>query len=137
LALFLSQTELIDEFGAAQQRSLTEFEAALGHNQSGWSDQTKGLAQQTLNAGLRAARDTTAAMLEEAGRMNVSVLPTPFSGCGNFCFSSTFASPYCTMSLSELLMATALSTVLLAANCDKSLAASPTVDESLTKVRVG
>jgi sulfonate transport system substrate-binding protein len=41
------------------------------------------------------------------------------------------------MSLSELLMATALSTVLLTVSCDKSLAASPTVEGSPTKVRVG
>jgi hypothetical protein len=49
---------------------LSEFEAALGRNQIAWSEQAKGLAQQSLNAGLRAARDSTALMLEKAARMN-------------------------------------------------------------------
>ena len=57
---------------------LSEFEAALGRNQIAWSEQAKGLAQQSLNAGLRAARDSTALMLEEAARMNGAAVRKAF-----------------------------------------------------------
>jgi hypothetical protein len=70
LAQWLSQQELLEENAAEHQRLLSEFEAALGRNQTAWSEQAKGLAQQSLNAGLRGARDSTALMLEEAARMN-------------------------------------------------------------------
>jgi hypothetical protein len=53
---------------------LSEFEAALGRNQGAWSEQAKSLAQQSLNAGLRAARDSIALTLEEAARMNAAAV---------------------------------------------------------------
>jgi hypothetical protein len=78
LAQWLSQKELLEENAAEHQRLLTEFEAALGRNQTSWSEQAKGLAQQSLNAGLRAARDSTALLLEEAARMNGSAVRKAF-----------------------------------------------------------
>jgi hypothetical protein len=78
LAQWLSQKELLEENTAEHQRLLSEFEAALGRNQATWSEQAKNLAQQSLNAGLRAARDSTALMLEEAARMNAAALRKAF-----------------------------------------------------------
>ena|ERR1700693_4492881 len=72
IAQWLSQKEMLEENAAEHQRLLSEFEAALGRNQTAWSEQAKGLAQQSLNAGLRASRDSTALMLEEAARMNAA-----------------------------------------------------------------
>jgi hypothetical protein len=78
LAQWLSQNELLEENAAQQQRLLSEFEAALGRNQAAWAEQAKGLAQQSLNAGLRAARDSTALLLEEAARMNGAAVRKAF-----------------------------------------------------------
>ena len=74
LAQWLSQRELLEENAAEHQRLLSEFEAALGRNQTTWSEQAKNLAQQSLSAGLRASRDSTALMLEEAARMNAAAV---------------------------------------------------------------
>jgi hypothetical protein len=49
---------------------LSEFQAALGKSQTAWSEQAKALAQQSLNAGLQAAQNSMALLLEEAARMN-------------------------------------------------------------------
>ena len=78
LAQWLSQQELLEQNAAEQQRLLSEFEAALGRNQSAWSEQAKGLAQQSLNAALLAARDNTALLLEEAARMNSAAVRKAF-----------------------------------------------------------
>jgi len=78
LAQWLSQQELLEENAAEHQRLLSEFEAALGRNQTAWSEQAKGLAQQSLNAGLRGARDSTALMLEEAARINGAAVRKAF-----------------------------------------------------------
>jgi hypothetical protein len=78
LAQWLSQKELLEENAAEHQRLLTEFEAALGRNQTAWNEQAKGLAQQSLNAGLRAARDSTALLLEEAARINGAAVRKAF-----------------------------------------------------------
>jgi hypothetical protein len=53
---------------------LSEFQAALGRNQTAWSEQAKPLAQQSLNAGLQAAQNSTPLLLEEAARMNGAAL---------------------------------------------------------------
>ena len=58
---------LLEEMAAQQQKLLSEFEAALGRNQTTWSDQAKNLAQKSLNGALRAARDNTA-LLRRGGR---------------------------------------------------------------------
>jgi hypothetical protein len=63
----------LEQNAAKQQRLLSEFEAAIGRSQTAWSEQAKGLAQQTLNAALLAARDSTALMLEEAARVWLSL----------------------------------------------------------------
>jgi hypothetical protein len=42
-----------------------------------WTDQAKGLANQSLNAALRAARDSTVALVEEAARTNAGVVRDP------------------------------------------------------------
>jgi Transcriptional activator TraM len=57
---------------------LSEFEPSLGRNQTTWSEQAKNLAQQSFNAGLRVARDSTALMLEEAARMNAAAVRKAF-----------------------------------------------------------
>jgi Transcriptional activator TraM len=72
LALWVSQRELLEHNAAKQQKLLSEFQAALGRNQSAWSDQAKALAQQSLNAGLQAAQNSTALLLEEAARMKAT-----------------------------------------------------------------
>jgi hypothetical protein len=78
LAQWVSQKQLLEQNAAEHQRLLGEFEAALGRNQTAWSEQAKSLAQQSLNAGLRAARDSTALMLEEAARMNGAAVRKAF-----------------------------------------------------------
>jgi hypothetical protein len=69
---------LLEENAAEHQRLLTEFEAAPGRSQTSWSEQAKELAKQSLNAGLRAARDSTALLLEEAARMNGAAVRKAF-----------------------------------------------------------
>ena len=78
LAQWVSQKQLLEQNAAEHQRLLGEFEAAIGRNQTAWSEQAKGLAQQSLSAGLRAARDNTALMLEEAARMNGAAVRKAF-----------------------------------------------------------
>jgi hypothetical protein len=78
LAQWVSQKQLLEQNAAEHQRLLGEFEAAIGRNQTAWSEQAKNLAQQSLNAGLRAARDNTALMLEEAARMNGAAVRKAF-----------------------------------------------------------
>ena len=57
---------------------LSEFQAALGKSQTAWSEQAKALAQQSLNAGLQAAQQSTALLLEEAARMNAAAVRKAF-----------------------------------------------------------
>jgi hypothetical protein len=57
---------------------LSEFQAALGKSQTAWSEQAKALAQQSLNAGLQAAQQSTALLLEEAARMNAAAVRQAF-----------------------------------------------------------
>jgi hypothetical protein len=78
LAQWLSQKELLEENAAEHQRLLSEFEAAIGRSQTGWNEQAKALAQQSLNAALLAARDGTALLLEEAARMNGAAVRKAF-----------------------------------------------------------
>jgi len=78
LALWVSQKELLEQNAAQQQKLLSEFQAALGKSQTAWSEQAKALAQQSLNAGLRAAQNTTALLLEEAARMNAAAVRQAF-----------------------------------------------------------
>jgi hypothetical protein len=65
----VSQKELLEQNAAQQQKLLSEFEAALGRNQSTWSEQAKALAQQSLNlnAGLQAAPKSTALLRKRPG----------------------------------------------------------------------
>ena len=78
LALWVSQKELLEQNAVQQQKLLSEFQAALGKSQTAWSDQAKALAQQSLNAGLQAAQKSTALLLEEAARMNATVVSKAF-----------------------------------------------------------
>jgi hypothetical protein len=64
LALWVSQKVLLEQNAAQQQKLLSEFEAALGRNQTAWSEQAKGLAQQSLNGRLRAAQNSSALLPE-------------------------------------------------------------------------
>jgi hypothetical protein len=57
---------------------LSEFQAALGKSQTAWSEQAKALAQQSLNAGLQAAQNSTALLLEEAARVNGAAVRQAF-----------------------------------------------------------
>jgi hypothetical protein len=78
LALWVSQKELLEQNTAQQQKLLSEFQAALGKSQTAWSEQAKALAQQSLNAGLQAAQNSTALLLEEAARMNGAAVRKAF-----------------------------------------------------------
>jgi 7-keto-8-aminopelargonate synthetase-like enzyme len=60
------------------QRLLSEFQAALTRNQVTWSEQSKGLAQQSLNAALQAAQNSSALLLEEAARLNGATVRKAF-----------------------------------------------------------
>jgi hypothetical protein len=57
---------------------LSEFQAALGKSQTAWSEQAKAIAQKTLNAGLQAAQQSTALLLEEAARVNAAAVRQAF-----------------------------------------------------------
>jgi hypothetical protein len=74
LALWVAQQEFLEETAAEYQKLLAEFEAALGRNQTIWIDQAKGLANQSLNGALRAARDSTMLLVEEAARTNAGAV---------------------------------------------------------------
>ena len=74
----VSQKELLEQNAAQQQKLLSEFQAALGRNQTAWSEQAKALAQQSLTAGLQAAQNSTALLLEEAARVNAAALRKAF-----------------------------------------------------------
>ncbi len=78
LALWVSQKVLLEQNAAQQQKLLSEFQAALGKSQTAWSEQAKALAQQSLNAGLQAAQNGTALLLEEAARMNAAAVRQAF-----------------------------------------------------------
>ena len=78
LAQWLSQKELLEQNAAEHQRLLIEFQAALGRNQTAWSEQAKALAQQSLTAGLQAAQNSTALLLEEAARVNAAAVRKAF-----------------------------------------------------------
>ena len=78
LALWVAQRELLEQNDAQQQKLLSEFQAALGRNQTAWSEQAKALAQQSLNAGLQAAQKSTMLLLEEAARMNAAAVRKAF-----------------------------------------------------------
>jgi NADH dehydrogenase/NADH:ubiquinone oxidoreductase subunit G len=68
LAEWLAHEELKEELAAEHQRMLVGFEEALRKNEALWIESAKNLANQSLNAALRAARESTAALIEEAGR---------------------------------------------------------------------
>src|SRR5208337_4313358 len=70
LAEWLAQEEFKEELAAEHQRMLVAFEAALMKSQASWSESAKSLANQSLTAALQAARESTAALVEEAGRTN-------------------------------------------------------------------
>ena len=78
LALWVSQKELLEQNAVQQQKLLSEFQAALGKSQTAWSEQAKALAQQSLHAGLQAAQNSTALLLEEAARMNAAAVRKAF-----------------------------------------------------------
>ena len=78
LALWVSQKELLEQNAAQQQKLLSEFQAALGKSPTAWSEQAKALAQQSLNAGLQAAQNSSALLLEEAARMNAAAVRKAF-----------------------------------------------------------
>ena len=78
LALWVSQKGLLEQNAAQQQKLLSEFQSVLGKSQTAWSEQAKALAQQSLNAGLQAAQNSTALLLEEAARMNAAAVRKVF-----------------------------------------------------------
>jgi Transcriptional activator TraM len=53
---------------------LVAFEEALRKNDALWVESAKSLANQSLNASLRAARESSAALIEEAGRSQAKAL---------------------------------------------------------------
>ena len=68
LAEWLAHEEFKEELAAEHQRMLAAFEEALNKNQASWSESAKNLANQSLNAALRAARENAALVVEEAAR---------------------------------------------------------------------
>ena len=76
LAEWLAHKEFLEETAAEHQRMLVAFEAALAKNQASWSQGAKNLATQSLNAALGAARESTAALVEEAGRSQAGAVRT-------------------------------------------------------------
>jgi Transcriptional activator TraM len=74
LAEWLAHEEFKEELAAEHQRMLVAFEEALRKNEALWVESAKTLANQSLNAALRAARESTATLIEEAGRSNAAVL---------------------------------------------------------------
>ena len=68
LAEWLVHEEFKEELAAEHQRMLAALEDALRKNETLWVDSAKTLANQSLNGALRAARESTAALIEEAGR---------------------------------------------------------------------
>jgi Transcriptional activator TraM len=78
LALWVSQKELLEQNAAQQQKLLSEFQLALGRNQTAWSEKAKALAQQSLNGELQAAQNSTVLLLEEAARMNGAAVRKAF-----------------------------------------------------------
>ena len=68
LAEWLAHEEFKEELAAEHQRMLVALEEALRKNEALWIESAKNLANQSLNAALRAARESTAALIEEAGR---------------------------------------------------------------------
>jgi Transcriptional activator TraM len=62
------------------QRLLSEFQAVLGRNQTAWSEQAKAHAQQSLTAGLQAAQNSAALLLEEAARVNAAAVRKALAG---------------------------------------------------------
>jgi len=76
LAEWLAHEEFRQEIAAEHQRMLAAFEAVLAKNQASWSEGAKNLATQSLNAALGAARESTAALVEEAGRSQAGAVRT-------------------------------------------------------------
>ena len=68
LAEWLVHEEFKEQLAAEHQRMLAAFEDALRKNETLWVDSAKTFANQSLNGALRAARESTAALIEEAGR---------------------------------------------------------------------
>jgi hypothetical protein len=78
LAQWLSQKELLEQNATEQQKLLSEFQAALAKSQTAWAEQARALAQQSLTAGLQAAQNSTALLLEEAARANAAAVRKAF-----------------------------------------------------------
>jgi malonyl CoA-acyl carrier protein transacylase len=76
LALCLAQQQLLEETAAKHEKLLMDFEAALVRNQANWTDQAKSLANQSLNSTLRAARESTILLVEEAARTHAAAVRT-------------------------------------------------------------
>ena len=69
--------ELKAEIGrdAAQlSGQLKEWEAGFERNQTAWSEEAKSLAQKSLNAALRAARENSVRLLEDSSRENAALI---------------------------------------------------------------
>lgn len=76
LAEWLAHEEFREETAAQHQRLFAAFEQALAKNQASWSESAKNLANQSLNAALRAGRENIAAFSEEAGRRQAGAVRT-------------------------------------------------------------
>ena len=74
LAEWLAHEEFKEELAAEHQRMLVAFEESLRKNEALWVESAKILANRSLNAALQAARESTVALIEEAGRSNAAVL---------------------------------------------------------------
>ena len=70
----VSQKELLEQNAAQQQKLLSEFQAALGKNQTDLVRAGESARTAKLNAGLTGSSKSTALLLEEAARMTAAAV---------------------------------------------------------------
>ena len=68
----------ISRWEAQLTQRLKEWETGFDRNQTAWSQEAKNLAEKSLNAALRAARENAARLLEESSRENAALIRKAF-----------------------------------------------------------
>jgi len=86
---------------------LKAWEAGFERNQTAWSEEAKSLAQKSLNAALRAARETSVRLLEDSSRENAALIRKAFD--------DGFARMRETLALAQVIVWLALTAALVAA----------------------
>ena len=68
----------ISRWEAQLTQQLKEWETGFDRNQTAWSQEAKNLAEKSLNAALRAARENAARLLEDSSRENAALIRKAF-----------------------------------------------------------